>query len=94
MFPGGEYSGCPGSRSRNITPEDSEGRDRYSLVSNRLSVDLPAPFGPHINITLGSWLFVSTISAINDCHSNTIDTGVNGRFWRSSHDSLSYFSLS
>lgn len=53
--PGGEYSGCPGSRSRSNTPAGLFDRDlgRGGKVNRRLTrslanVDFPDDFGPQI----------------------------------------------
>jgi len=57
--PGGEYSGWPGSRSKNATPaglvdclggEVSLDVDRSLLMQNFAKVDLPEDLGPHTMI--------------------------------------------
>ena len=55
--PGGEYSGCPGSRSNRATPVrlvtfellvPGASVDKIRLTSNLANVDFPEDFGPHI----------------------------------------------
>ena len=54
-WPGGEYSGCPGSRSRSNTPAGLFDRDlggggkvNRRLTRSLANVDFPEDFGPQI----------------------------------------------